>query len=85
MDKTDLKPEYLLLEDAAAYLNTTSRKIALFRKYGLLRACKFGKNYCYKRSWLDDFADAWANFDLSNESKIQLAISEKQWREKHGY
>ncbi|MBE6108786.1 MAG: hypothetical protein E7194_00030 [Erysipelotrichaceae bacterium] len=83
--KNDLKPEYVFQEGAAEYLNTTCRKIALFRKHKLLKAGKLGKNYVYKLSWLDEFMEAWAGYDLSNESKIISAIAEREWRMKHGY
>lgn len=81
----DLKPEYMLIEDAAEYLRTTQKKIALFRKLGLLRSAKWGKCYVYRRAWLDEFAESWAGYDLSNEEKILEAMNEKDWREKHGY
>ena len=79
----DLVPGYLLQEGAANYLCTTERKIALFRKYKLLKATRLGKSYVYRREWLDDFMEQWAGFDLSNEARIRAAISEKAWREKH--
>ncbi len=81
---SDLKPGYWFAEYAAMYLNTTTRKISLYRKYGLLRFAKFGKNYVYKKEWLDEFADTWAGYDLSNESKVKLAIREREWRTAHG-
>lgn len=84
MERTeDLKPEYLLLKEAAAYLRTTERKIAMFRRLGLLQAVKFGKAYVYKAEWLDNFARDWSGYDLSSESKILAAINEKNWRNKH--
>ena len=79
----DLRPEYMFQEDAGAYLNTTGRKIAMYRKHGLLKSCKFGHNYVYRRAWLDAFAEEWSGYDLSNEEKVIQAISAKSWRRKH--
>lgn len=84
MNKIDIAPEYMLLDEAAAYLRTTTKKIAMYRKHGLLKAGKLGKSYIYRREWLDSFANQWAGYDLSNESKIINAIAEKSWRAKHG-
>ena len=76
-------PDYMLLDDAAAYLRTTTKKIAMYRKHGLLKAGKLGKSYIYRREWLNDFMDEWAGYDLSNESKIINAIAEKDCRRKN--
>lgn len=83
MDKKDLLPDYMLLEDAAAYLKTTTKKIAMFRKHKLLKAGKLGKNYIYRRDWLDEFMEAWQGYDLSNESKLMNAIAERQWKDQN--
>ena len=85
MDRSDLKPGYVDGEGAAVYLNSTTRKVALFRQHKLLKFAKLGKTYVYKLSWLDDFMETWAGYDLSNESKIINAIAERDWRQKHGY
>lgn len=79
----ELMPEYMFGEEAAQYLQTTPRKISLYRRYGLLRYGKLGKNYVYKKSWLDDFMDAWSGYDLSNEEAVRLAINVKRWKEKN--
>lgn len=79
----DLKSEYMFQKDAALYLHCTQRKIALYRKYGMLKCAKLGKNYVYKKSWLDDFMEQWSNTDLSNETKIRLAINARKWHETH--
>ena len=76
-----LVPGNMFAEEAAEYLRTTTRKISLYRRCGLLRYCKLGKNY--KVSWLDEFMEAWSGYDLSNESAVKLAIKEKQWRQTH--
>lgn len=81
---TDIKPEYMFQKEASEYLLTTEKKVALFRKYGLLKAGKYGKNYVYKKSWLDEFSETWCGYDLSSEEKIRLAINAKKWREEHG-
>ena len=83
--KDDLQPEFMFAEDASKYLNTTTRKIALYRKHGLLKWAKFGKSYVYKKTWLDDFAEDWSGYDLSNENAILLAINSKKWRSDHDY
>ncbi len=80
---TDLLPEYLYQKEASKYLMTTERKIAIFRKYGMLKCAKLGKNYVYRREWLDSFMEEWSGFDLSNEEKIKLAIHSKEWHETH--
>lgn len=82
--KEDLQPEYMRGKEASEYLLTTERKLALYRKYGLLRWSKFGKNFVYKKSWLDDFAETWACHDLSSEKAVRLAINSRKWKEKHG-
>lgn len=74
---------YLFGDQAAQYLRTTTRKISLYRRYGLLKSARLGKSYVYRRSWLDEFMDAWQGFDLSNETAVQLAINEKKWRSAH--
>lgn len=79
----DLKPGYWYAKPSAVYLNTTTRKIALYRKYRLLKYAKFGKNYVYKKEWLDDFAEEWAGYDLGNEAKVKRAVAEKAWRKKN--
>lgn len=79
----DLVPGYWFAEQSARYLNTTERKISLYRRCGLLKFAKFGKNYVYRKEWLDQFAESWAGYDLSNESKVKLAIREKEWRAAH--
>lgn len=83
MQKTDLLPEYMDGSDAAAYLKTTERKIALYRSAGLLKFSKLGKGYVYKRSWLDDFMQTWAGYDLSNKAAVSRAINERKWKQQH--
>ena len=80
---SDLSREFMFGKEASEYLRTTTRKIALYRRYGLLKSAKYGKNYVYKKAWLDDFADEWAGYDLSNEARIRLAINSRKWKEKH--
>ena len=82
-NEKELMPDYMFAEGASAYLQTTTRKIALYRKYKLLKYGKLGKNYVYKKSWLDDFMEEWAGYDLSNETAVRLAINGKRWKEKH--
>ena len=77
----DLKSEYMYQKEASKYLMTTERKVSIFRKYGMLKCAKLGKNYVYKKSWLDDFMEQWSNTDLSNETKIRLAINARKWHE----
>ena len=78
----DLIPEYLDKSLACRYLRTTPKKLALFRKYEMLKYAKLGKEYVYKRSWLDDFMENWAGYDLSNQERVKTAINEKRWRAK---
>lgn len=80
---TDLVPGYMFVEEAAAYLRTTTRKISLFRRLGLMRFGKYGKNYVFRKEWLDQFAEEWEGYDLSSEKAVKLAIREKEWRMKH--
>lgn len=79
----DLKPEYMFADDASKYLMTTTRKIALYRQTGLLKFAKLGKNYVYKKTWLDEFMETWSGYDLSNADRIRSAINERNWRAKH--
>ena len=79
----DLHPEYMYADDAAKYLLTTERKISLYRRNGLLKYGKLGKNYVFKKSWLDEFMEQWSGYDLSNESKIKYAINVRKWKNSH--
>lgn len=79
-----LAPEYMYAPEAARYILSTVKKLALYRKYGLLKAGKLGKNYVYRKAWLDQFMDQWCGFDLSNEAAVCAAIKEKAWRQNHG-
>ena len=80
---TDLVPGYMFAEEAAAYLKTTTRKISLYRRNGMLKYGKLGKNYVFRKEWLDEFMDEWAGYDLSNEAAVKLAIREKSWRKRN--
>lgn len=80
---TDLKSEYMFQKDAALYLHCTQRKIASYRKHGMLKCAKLGKNYVYRREWLDSFMEEWSGFDLSNEEKIQFAVHSREWHKNH--
>lgn len=77
-------PEYLSKEESAKYLHTTVKKIALFRQAGILKYCKLGKEFTYKKAWLDEFAETWAGYDLSNPEKIAQSVNEKRYREEKG-
>ncbi|MBR2812177.1 MAG: hypothetical protein IKD69_12440 [Solobacterium sp.] len=81
--REDLNPEYMFPDEAAKYLKTTQKKLALFRKYQLVKYTRFGKTFVYKKTWLDDFAEEWAGYDLSNEGRIRLSMKEKDWRQTH--
>lgn len=80
----DLNQEYMQGKPAAMYLHSTERKISLYRRYGLLKYAKLGKNFVYKRSWLDQFMEEWAGVDLSSEEKVRLAVNSRKWRQQHG-
>lgn len=82
-ENTDLNPAYLFKNESAKYLRTTERKISLYIRYGLLRYAKYGKNYVIRKDWLDEFAEQWSGYDLSNEDKIKLAINARKWKVKH--
>ena len=80
---SDLKPGTMFAPETALYLNTTVRKVGLFRKYGLLKAVRLGRHYCYRKEWCDQFLDEWSGSDISSEEKIRLAIKSKEWKQKH--
>ena len=82
---SELNQDYMFQKESAEYLQTTERKIALFRKHGLLKYGKLGKNYVYRKEWLNQFMEEWCGYDLSNEENIKLAMHSKQWRNKHGF
>lgn len=82
-EATEMFPEYMFAEDASKYLLTTSRKLALYRKYQLIKFSKLGKNYIYKRGWLDQFMEDWNGYDMSNEEAVKQSIREKQWKATH--
>lgn len=75
--------EYLFAEEAAEYLRTTTRKISLFRRRGLLKSAKLGKSYVYRKDWLDEFMESWQGYDLSNDFQVSLAVKSKEWRHEH--
>lgn len=79
----DLMPGYMFGQEAAEYLRTTPRKISLYRRYGLLRYGKLGKNFVYRKEWLDSFMETWSGYDMSSESAVRLAIKGKEWKVKH--
>ena len=81
--KENLNSEFMFAPAAAEYLLSTVRKISLYRRYGLLKWCKFGKNYVYRKEWLDEFSKTWGGYDLSNEEKVKQAIRSKEWEKKH--
>ena len=82
--KEDDSAETMTSEDASAYLGTTSRNLALLRKYNLVKFAKCGKRFMYRKDWLNQFLDEWVGYDLSSEGNIKLAINGKKWKEKHG-
>ena len=81
---TNLVPGYMFAPAAAEYICTTERTIGLFRRYKLLKAGKLGKNYVYRKEWLDEFMETWAGYDLSNETAVKLAVKEKEGKQKRG-
>ena len=83
MDKA-LVPEYMYAKEASEYLLTTERKLSMYRQHGLLKWAKLGRNYIYKREWLDTFMSEWSGYDLSSEEAVRLAINSRKWKEKHG-
>jgi len=83
MANDELVSDYMFGADASKYLLTTERKLALYRRYGLLKYSKLGKNFVYRRQWLDEFMENWKGYDLSNEGKVRLAINGKRWKEEH--
>ena len=78
-----LLPEYMHADAAADYLLTTERKLALYRKYNLIKWAKLGKSFIYRKQWLDSFMESWSSCDLSNEEAVKLAVSSRKWREKN--
>lgn len=77
------RKDYFTQEEAADYLHTTARKIGLYRRRHLLRFGRLGKQFIYKKQWLDDFMEEWSGYDLSNAEKVTLAIAIKHWREEY--
>ena len=72
--------EYYTQAEAADYLQTTGRKIGLYRRHKLIKYAKLGKKYLYKKAWLDEFMEEWQGYDLSNEESIYTSIALKEWR-----
>ena len=83
MTATDNKQEFMLPEEAGAYLRVTDRKVSLYRRYGLLKWARLGRNFVYKREWLDEFMNEWCGYDLSSEKAIRLAVNSRKWKEAH--
>lgn len=82
-NRDELRGDYVYAEEASKYLHVTIRKISLYRRYGMLKSVKVGRNYVYRLQWLDDFMESWAGYDLSNAEKIKSAIRERGWRKSH--
>ena len=78
-----MSEEFMYAPQAAEYLKTTTRKISLYRRSGILKSIRFGKHFLYKKTWCDEFAENWQGFDLSSEKAVALAIASKKWREAH--
>lgn len=71
-------------QEAAEYLHTTDRKIGLYRRNKLIKYAKLGKNFLYKKEWLDQFIEDWQGYDLSNKEKMLNSIALREWRATHG-
>ena len=80
--KEALIADYVYGDEASKYLRITERKLSLYRRYGMLKYSRLGKNYVYRKQWLDDFMEEWSCTDLSNEEKIRLAINGRKWMDK---
>lgn len=80
----DLKKEYLEGDEAAKYLRMSPRKLPILRKYKMLKYAKFGRSFVYRREWLDQFAEQYAGYDLSNEQLISTAAAVRAWEVSHG-
>ncbi len=81
--KKDVSQEYFSRDEAGEYLQVDGRKIDSFRKAGLLRYGRLGRNYIYRKCWLDDFMEEWAGYDLSSDENIKLSIQARNWRNTH--
>ena len=80
-ERRQLLPEYLDKYQAAEYGRTTTKTLALFRKYGLIKYVKVGQEFIYKKSWIDEFMETWAGYDMSNPEKIRASMKERQIQE----
>jgi hypothetical protein len=78
-----VQPQYMDSEKASHYLSIPIRKLNLYRSEGLIKAVRCGKGYLYRQSWLDDFMEEYAGYDISNRDKIRAAVNEKRWRMSH--
>lgn len=78
-----VQPQYMDSEKASQYLCIPIRKLNLYRSEGLIKAVRCGKGYLYRQSWLDQFMEDFAGYDVSNREKIRQAINEKKWRAAH--
>lgn len=78
-----IPPQYMDSEEASEYLRIPIRKLNLYRSEGLIKAVRCGKGYLYRQTWLDQFMEDFAGYDVSNTEKIRLAINEKKWRLTH--
>lgn len=78
-----IPPQYMDSEEASNYLRIPIRKLNLYRSEGLIKAVRCGKGYLYRQTWLDQFMEDYAGYDVSNAEKIRLAVNEKKWRSAH--
>lgn len=78
-----LLPDYMYAEEAAEYLHSNERKLALLRKMGLVKYNKLGKAFIYRKDWLDQFMEDWEGYDMSNPEQIRASIQFKAWKKKH--
>lgn len=79
MHDPDMKVNFLTVKESAEHLRTTTRKIYLFVKYGMLKPCMFGKQYTFRREALDAFARDYEGVSLVNEEAIRQAKAEHDY------
>ena len=86
-DQTDNRssvvfPEVMSRSQASRYSGIPERKIGLYQRYGLIKAVRTGKGFTYRKVWIDQFLEEWADYDMSSVENVVASIALKRAREK---
>lgn len=78
MKENTERKSYWKTEDVAHEIGCNREFVGWLRKYGILKAVKFGKRWMYRKTDVDKIWDEFDGYDLSNESAIKSAVLVKR-------